>query len=451
MFETTVDRLTPEEWDAEFAAIVHRCSTPGAVPGPDSPTGPQLAHALSLLRIDRLDDYRLVEALQGWARLAAWAASQQLAALAELLARRQNSPHAEDAEHVTDEVAAALAISGRAADAQVDLAAGLARLPTVGQALAAGEIDVVKARVITDGVAQLTDQAAATVAARVLARAGRQTPGQLRAAVARAALSADPAAAEERHDQQARERRVELYPLPDGIAELRATGPADQLAAVFTALDAWARKAGTDGDQRGIDARRFDALTDLAHEALAGGGLPAGQRIRPQLQVIVPVGTLLGLTDQPGELAGHGPIPASVARRIAADATWRRLLTDPASGALLDYGRTTYRPPADLAEFVMTRDRTCRFPGCRQPAHRCDLDHTVPYPTGETKPDNLCCLCRRHHRLKHETSWQIHRHPDVHIVWTSPSGHRHPVDPDAHPWPPEPDPEDAYPDDIRSA
>jgi hypothetical protein len=66
MFETTVDRLTPEEWDAEFAAIVHRCSTPGAVPGPDSPTGPQLAHALSLLRIDRLDDYRLVEALQGW-------------------------------------------------------------------------------------------------------------------------------------------------------------------------------------------------------------------------------------------------------------------------------------------------------------------------------------------------------------------------------------------------
>jgi hypothetical protein len=170
--------------------------------------------------------------------------------------------------------------------------------------------------------------------------------------------------------------------------------------------------------------------------------------VRPQLQVIVPVGTLLGLTDQPGKLAGYGPIPASLARRIAADATWRRLLTDPTSGALLDYGRTTYRPPADLADFVMTRDRTCRFPGCRQPAHRCDLDHGTPYPTGETNPGNLCCLCRRHHRLKHETSWRFQRRPDGTILWNSPSGHRYLVEPERHPWPTEPDPGDPYPDDT---
>ena len=69
-----------------------------------------------------------------------------------------------------------------------------------------------------------------------------------------------------------------------------------------------------------------------------------------------------------------------MAYRIAADATWQRLLTDPATGALLDVGRTRYTPPAALAEFGITRDRACRFPGCRQP--RTDLDHTIAYPPG---------------------------------------------------------------------
>ncbi len=146
--------------------------------------------------------------------------------------------------------------------------------------------------------------------------------------------------------------------------------------------------------------------------------------------MLAPLSTLLGLDDAPGELAGHGPIPASVVRRLAADATWRRLLTDPASGALLDYGRTTYSPPAELADFVMARDRTCRFPGCRQPAHRCDLDHSRRYPEGPTCRDNLCVLCRSHHRLKHETEWRVEQRPNGVFVWTSPSGHRYIVEPE---------------------
>jgi hypothetical protein len=141
-------------------------------------------------------------------------------------------------------------------------------------------------------------------------------------------------------------------------------------------------------------------------------------------------------------------------RRIAADATWRRLLTDPASGGLLDYGRNTYRPPAALADFVLTRDQTCRFPACRQPAHRCDIDHRVPYPNGPTAASNLCVLCRRHHRLKHDTDWTLDQHPDGTFVWTSPTGHRYLVEPEplhppengAYPWPTEPD-QDPTPED----
>lgn len=58
---------------------------------------------------------------------------------------------------------------------------------------------------------------------------------------------------------------------------------------------------------------------------------------------------LLGANDQPGELAGYGPIPSAVARDLAAGGTWRRILTDPASGRPLDYGTTHYRPPEHLA------------------------------------------------------------------------------------------------------
>src|SRR5215213_10623563 len=92
------------------------------------------------------------------------------------------------------------------------------------------------------------------------------------------------------------------------------------------------------------------------------------------------------------------PIPADIARDIAAGGTWKRLLTDPMSGVLLDYGRTTYRPPAGLADFVRARDHRCVFPGCSRRAEVCDLDHTIAHPEGPTSEKNLGCLCR-HHRV----------------------------------------------------
>ena len=60
--------------------------------------------------------------------------------------------------------------------------------------------------------------------------------------------------------------------------------------------------------------------------------------------MLVPYPTLIGLAELPGELDGFGPIPASVARRLAAGGTWRRILTDPATGRVLDYGSVAGRP-----------------------------------------------------------------------------------------------------------
>jgi hypothetical protein len=232
------------------------------------------------------------------------------------------------------------------------------------------------------------------------------------------------------------ERRVCVTPRDDGMAELWALLPAEGAAALMRAVDALASVTSAT-DPRSADQRRADALVDLGVAALHDQLLPRSQGMRPAIQVTMALSTLLGLDDQPADLDGHGPIPAAVARRLAADptGTWRRLITEPGTGHLLEYGRTTYRPPRDLADFVIARDRTCVFPGCRRSACRCDLDHRRSWDDGgRTDPDNLAPLCRRHHRLKHEAGWRVDRHQDGFYIWTSPTGHtyrsRPPVYPD---------------------
>ena len=94
------------------------------------------------------------------------------------------------------------------------------------------------------------------------------------------------------------------------------------------------------------------------------------------MQVIAPVGTLAGLINDPTELVGYGPIPAEVGRALAADARWRRVLTDPETGTVVDLGHRRVPTPA-LARLVRHQQTRCLFPGCGMPAVVCDLDHTV--------------------------------------------------------------------------
>ncbi|WP_172120062.1 HNH endonuclease signature motif containing protein [Actinomyces faecalis] len=125
------------------------------------------------------------------------------------------------------------------------------------------------------------------------------------------------------------------------------------------------------------------------------------------------------------------PVPSYVATALASGGTWRRLLTDPVSGAVLDVGRRRYRPPASLAEAVRARDHTCTHPGCTVPARGCDLDHVVPWSAGgATSFDNLTLLCQAHHRLKHTPGWSLTRLDDGALLWRTPSGARYRRDPD---------------------
>ena len=101
-------------------------------------------------------------------------------------------------------------------------------------------------------------------------------------------------------------------------------------------------------------------------------------------------------------------VPAMTAWALAAGGTWRRLITDPVGGTVVDVGRTRYRPPTGLADLVRARDRACVFPTCQTPAERCDIDHLTAWSQGGTTSlDNLVTLCEAHHRLKHTPGWAL--------------------------------------------
>ncbi|WP_051388771.1 HNH endonuclease signature motif containing protein [Arthrobacter sp. 35W] len=134
-------------------------------------------------------------------------------------------------------------------------------------------------------------------------------------------------------------------------------------------------------------------------EALGRVPLPAAQ-----ILVTVPALALLGLTDEPAELEGYGPISADVARQLAAEApSFLRLLTDPVTGETLDQAPTRYRVSDAMRVWLRARDRTCTFPGCNVATADTQLDHLLAWERGgTTTADNLASECPKHHLLKHE-------------------------------------------------
>jgi hypothetical protein len=334
----------------------------------------------------------------------------------------------------------ALTVSPGSARVRLAVAARLdGALRRTREVLEAGRICPSRARLIADRVALLPDAVATAVQDRVLPKAPGQTWAQLDAALRRAIMAVDPEGAADRHRAARKERRVDLFAQDDGMATLWARMTAPDAAASFEWLTRLARGMGAD-DQRTLDQRRADLLAaaltgklvirDPAADPVTVAPVTPG---KPLITVLVPYSALTGADDAPGEITGYGPIPAQLARDIAADAVWRRLVTDPLSGAVLDHGRTTYRPPAALADHVRARDITCRHPRCRRAATTCELDHVTAWQDGGgTSEDNLAALCTAHHDLKEQPGWRVVLHPDRSVEWTTPTGHTYLAEPHDH-------------------
>ena len=297
-----------------------------------------------------VSEAELIGVLCAWDRIEAHAAARKLAVVAEL-ARRNPAPL--DAEFTADQLACALGESRGRAEILLDLAQTLpTRLPGTAAALLDGTISRYKAEIIAGATALLDDAEAAAAEAKVLDRAGRLTPGGLRAAIARAVMEVAPEKARERRETAAKDARVERWLEDSGNAALMGCElPPDEVLAADQRITWWAhelRKAGLDG---GMDQLRARAYLDLllGHDSRprpvgprAADPLPVGPRAAdPQpagfagrVTLTAPLDTLTRLANRPGELAGLGPVDPWLARDLATAAahnpktTWCVTVTD---------------------------------------------------------------------------------------------------------------------------
>jgi hypothetical protein len=377
-------------------------------------------------RLADLDDDELIGVIRAWDRLESWCSAGTLAAIAELARRRpaeqtaparprtapgpgRSAPTASAgsfpdrlSEFISDEVAAALTLTGRAADARLELSLDLAtRLPATARALHEGIISYPKAQLIADLTRVLSGDDARAVEARILPTAGQQTTGQLRAAVSRAVLAADPEAAARRREEAQRDPRVRRWREDAGTAALAGYGlpPTDVLQADQRITDhaLHLRDAGLPGSLEELRARAYlDALlgqdsappanpdhsarpnqpadpaqpasraqpaaADVARPQPNSQAAPSAAAWRPdsspnprrrlaaRVNLTVPLLTQLGLAAEPGNVGGFGPVDPALARTLAASAA-----ADPASrfcvtvtgrdGRAIGHGCMPGRPP----------------------------------------------------------------------------------------------------------
>ena len=452
-----------------------------------------------------LDEDQLTGMLQAANRLAAWSAALRLAAVSQLAGRRAASAGASGdqgaLEHVRDEIAITLTLTGWGADRLLGMAMALDRLPLTQAALATGTIDERRADVIADELAGLSDEHAARVEAMLLPKAAAQTTAELRRAARRAVISADPAAAKRRKEKALQDARVETFTEAAGTAALagRDLPPAAVLAADqhLTSLAMAMRQAGADGPLDQLRARAYlHLLCGQPACTLTGGDAAAGQpppgpvpstasrsdpgpgqpAPRGTIHLTMPLASWLGWSESPGEAAGYGPLDADDARALATwlaahpATTWCVTLIDtggrpvahgcaglvpgpaqaragppPAGGGAppgvaawlrrititpLQTSECThpregsgYQPGPRLRHLIQVRNASCTAPGCRRPAQRCDLDHTIPHHLGgRTCECNLGPVCRRHHRCKQAPGWDLSQPRPGVMRWTTPAG-----------------------------
>jgi Domain of unknown function (DUF222) len=250
-----------------------------------------------------------------------------------------------------DEVAFALNMPRMLAQREVVLARDLVRrLPAVFASLESGRIDLARARVFSDLLSDVDDDGVArSLAGEFLPPAEEWTSSQLRARLQKAILAADPDAAGQRYERSAAERRVELTANPDTTACLAGLFlPPQKAAAAFESVDALARGLKNSGDERTLDQLRADVFCDLLAGTLASDAHPVH---RPGIvELIVPLATLTSQSQEPGVLAGYGPVIADIARQVAEQAAERAAAT---SGASVCTART--EPCCTTARLGRTR------------------------------------------------------------------------------------------------
>ncbi|MGO4492800.1 DUF222 domain-containing protein, partial [Arthrobacter sp. 2YAF22_2] len=332
-------------WSAEIREALAAVTASAAALDALIDEGVEPTDPLRRLADDCLD--ALAEAARWEARMAALKVrlTAEYTRVADALAPPARSPQECTAREMAtvSELACVLTVSERAAGALMSEARTLtAALPLTLRALQAGTISWQHARIVVDETATLDPASAAALEAHFLdpdapnpARgcpAGELVPGRFRAKARAWRERHHTVSIERRHAKSAENRRIEYSPDRDGMAWLSAYLPADTAAGIWERATAAARSLQGPAEPRtltqlradvastwllrgGADSRTPDGATGDGGMALTGG-VPSP---RAQVLITVPVMSLLGCTEEPATLDGHGPIPPSMARRLISD------------------------------------------------------------------------------------------------------------------------------------
>ncbi|MCL1594618.1 MAG: HNH endonuclease [Actinomycetia bacterium] len=398
----------------------------GVPPGLDAmEPGPVLAGWLSSIDVSEISGLDRVILLRAHQRMASHYHAQMYAdmtAVADAIRTDvyEPVPDPQDAaEAAAAEIRVALHLTCRTSDIEMSFALGLKqRLPRLADMLAAGLIDIRRAKGIDRATTHLSDSAAQAVLDRIADDVPELTTGQIMARIRRLCIEVDIDDAERRFDQAVGDRRISAEATESGTANLVGVDlPPDRVAAAMDRINAIAKSLRTRSELRTMDQLRADVYLDL----LDGTDLhTVGRGV---VDILVDLETLTGLKDHPGELAGYGPVIADVARHMvdhADDAQWRVTATDLRTGLATHTVTTTRRPTAAQRRRIQTRDHTCVFPGCRRPARQSDIDHMLAVEDGgPTSDTNLAPLCRHDHRIKHAYGWLYLRIVDGRYQWTT--------------------------------
>ncbi|QBX57342.1 HNH endonuclease [Nocardioides seonyuensis] len=331
------------------------------------------------------------------------------------------------------------------------------RLPVLWHQTQAGFVPAWKARRVAARTRDLSLDAALWVDRHTAGRVGSLSLGALDRLIAEAAARVDGEPLAEKDKRSRSEWDVQLKhrdPREGGAtSEIHAVGDTLDLTRFHDVVRAEAEALGALGDGDTFEVRKAKALGVIA-DAQARLDLTTllDEETTPEEQAAVrrrlierrdarvrlylhasladvaagvpgAVGTVEGLgpvtLDQIKEWMGRARVTIQPVLHVASEDTW---------------SVDRHDPPRRMAEQVVLRDSTCVFPWCSHPSRHADLDHIEPYEdpdeggppredgSGQTRPDNLAPLCRRHHRAKTTGSWTYQRTTPGTYLWTGPAG-----------------------------
>ena len=207
------------------------------------------------------------------------------------------------------------------------------------------------------------------------------------------------------------------WPAARGPAPRPGPAPGPSLAALVTLTIPWATLQGqseTPGEAGGFGPVDGDDARDLAAAAARH------PRTRWCLTALNPDGTAAAHGCLPGRHPPPGTGPPGTGPPGSLNLTLIPVARGPCDHAHAEIG---YHPSRPLQHLIRARSTTCTAPGCRRPAARCDLDHTVPWDEGGlTCECGLAPLCRHHHRCKQAEGWQLAQPAPGVLIWRTPAG-----------------------------